>query len=298
MLQMYYDAADHKYPFPDKLFQKWDYWILSKKKLDLKNPKTYNEKLQWLKYYYHDSQHIHLVDKFEVRKFVTEKVGADVLVPCLGIFNKWEEIDFNALPDSFVIKCTHDSGSVVICRNKSDFNFDYARERIEHGLSQNHFYKSREWAYKFVKPRIIIEKFVENNDDSTLIDFKFMCFDGEPKVVDVLVGKNRAEGVQETYFDMDLNPFQATQGHPLISMKIEKPEFYDKMVEYAKVLSSGLPHVRVDFMATKDSFYFTELTFFNSGGRYPFDPESFDEYLGGFLNLPLKKRKMFGGDTY
>lgn len=290
MLQLYYDAADHKYPFPDKLFQKWDYWIFNKKRLSFKNPQTYNEKLQWLKYYYRNPAYIPLVDKYEVRKFVEEKVGSEILIPCLGIYEKWDDIDFSKLPNSFVIKCTHDSGSVVICKDKNNFDFDSARKKIERGLSQNQFYKSREWCYKNVKPRIIIEEFLENDDGTSIIDYKFMCFDGVSKVVDILRGKNRNETVEETYFDIDLCPYKVTQGHPNISVEIKKTSIYEKMVEYATILSENIPHVRVDFILVNDKIYFTELTFFNSGGRCPFNPESFDYFLGGCLNLPPKMR--------
>jgi len=289
MFRLYYACAHNKLPCPDKLFQKWDYWIFNKKKLNFKNPQTYNEKLQWMKYYYRNPAYTPLVDKYEVRKFVEEKVGADILVPCLGIFDKWDEIDFSKLPNAFVIKCTHDSGSVVVCRDKNNWDIEAAKKKIEFGLGRNQFYLSREWPYKNVKPRIIIEEYLSNKDGSSLVDYKFMCFDGKPEVIDVLTGKNNDEPNGDNFFDLDWNLMKVYQA-PNTPYTLNRPVNFDKMVEYSKILSKGFPHVRVDFLQADDKLYFTEMTFFPAGGRQPFDPEEYDYYLGSLLKLPPKMR--------
>lgn len=290
-LKIYYLASQGKIPFPDKAFQNMDYKLFNNgKKINFKNPQTYNEKLQWLKYYYRDPRLTPLVDKYEVRKYVKEKVGDEILVPCLGIYDSWEEIDFESLPDRFVVKCTHDSGSISICRDKKTWDKNEAEKIIKNGLGRNQFYLSREWPYKNVKPRIIIERYLENEDKSSLIDYKFYCFDGEPVIVDVLTGKNREEGVRENFYDMNWNLYEVTQGHPNTDYDLPKPFNYEKMIEYAKILSKGFPHIRVDFIEENDKLFFTELTFFSAGGRIPLEPESFDEWLGGFIKLPDKIR--------
>lgn len=288
---IYVPASKGKIPFPDKAFQNMDYKLFNGKKINFKNPVTFNEKLQWMKYYYRKPEFTALVDKYEVRNYIKEKVGSDILVKNLGVFEKWEDIDFNSLPDKFVIKCTNDCGSVIICKDKSTFDYKTAEKTIKIGLARKQFYLSREWPYKNVKPRIIIEEYLHNKDNSPLIDYKFFCFDGKPLIVDVLTGRNTAEGLHEDFFDMDWKHLDVQKDRqPNSKHEVVKPECFEEMIEIAKMVSPGFPFIRVDFVVAQNRPYFTELTFYNDGGRVPFNPESFDVWLGTFIKLPNKAR--------
>lgn len=286
-LRIYYWASQGKIPFPDKAFQNMDYKLYNGKKINFKNPQTFNEKLQWMKYYYRDPKLTPLVDKYEVRNFVREKVGEDYLVNNIGVYEKWEDIDFHSLPDKFVIKCTNDCGSVVICKDKKAFDFVNAKKTIEAGLARKQFYVSREWPYKNVKPRIIIEEYIYNADDSPLVDYKFFCFDGKPIIVDVLTGRNTLEGLHEDFFNMNWEHLDVQKDRqPNARYNVLKPKCFEEMMEAARTISPGFPFIRVDFVVSDEKPYFTELTFYNDAARVPFNPQSFDEWLGSLLVLP------------
>lgn len=287
----YRNGATNKIHIPDKMFQRMDFWVFNKKWLSFKNPQGFNEKLQWMKYYYRNPEYTKLVDKYEVRKYVESKVGSDILVPCYGVFDKWEDIDFDKLPNEFVIKCTHDSGSVVICNDKSNFDFDAAKEKIEKWLNRNQFYLSREWPYKNVKPRIIIEKYLANSNGDDSVDYKFFCFNGTPKMIDILSDRHSSTGMHEDFYDMNWQAYDVQKDRfPRCNHKLEKPDCFDRIKEIAEILSQGFPHIRVDFFVVEGKPYFTELTFYMDCGRIPFNPESFNLWLGEQLTLPPKMR--------
>jgi hypothetical protein len=164
---------------PDELFIKLRWDVLMDYKLDLKNPKSYNEKLQWLKLHEKDYSYTRLVDKYEVKKFVSNKIGNQYIIPTLGVWDNWEDIDFQKLPSQFVLKCTHDSGGVFVCKDKNTFDFEHVRKRVIHCLKTNFYYLNREYPYKNVKPRIIAEEYVEDSKTKELRDYKFFTFDGE-----------------------------------------------------------------------------------------------------------------------
>ncbi len=290
-VRIYQAAAHGKIPFPDKAFQKWDYKIHTGRKLNLRHPVTFQEKLQWMKYYYRNPEFTKLVDKYEVRDYVREKIGEDYLVPLYGVYNKWDEIDFSALPDEFVIKCTHDSGSVVICKDKNTFDYESAKKKIEAGLARNQFYLSREWPYKNVKPRIIIEKYLSGDVKLGIVDYKCFTFDGDVKFILVCSNRFKDGGMKVSFYDLKWQKMNLSQTDETNETEyIEKPQQFDKMIKCAQILGKGLPHVRVDFITDSDCLFFTELTFFDSGGRKPFVPVCYEIQFGKWITLPPKMR--------
>lgn len=259
-------------------------------RLNLNNPKTYNEKLQWLKLFYHNSKAVSLVDKYEVKRIVSEIIGEDYLIPTYGVWNSFEEIDFSKLPEQFVLKCTHDSGGLVICKDKKMLNIDSAREKLETSLKSNYFLLSREWPYKNVKPRIIAEKYMEDQTYHELRDYKFFCFDGEPKVLFVATDRmNKTEETKFDFFDMDYNWLDFRNGHPNASRHPQKPDNFEEMRIIAEKLSAGFPHMRVDLYDINGKVYFGELTFSHWGGLVPFEPNEWDYRLGKWIKLPKKE---------
>jgi hypothetical protein len=275
---------------PDKWYLKLQYRCFFNKKLNLINPKSFNEKLQWLKLYDRKPEYIKMVDKHEVKKYVTDIIGKEYIIPTLGIWDNFDDIDFDKLPMQFVLKCTHDSGSTIICRDKSKFNFNSAKNKISKFLLKNPYLPGREWVYKGVKPRIIAEKFMLNGDDPVLNDYKFFCFDGEPKCL--FVGTDRHLGdknVKFDFYDSDFNHLDIVQIHEQSGKQLKKPQSFEDMLSLSRLLSVNIPHVRVDFYEIDNKPYFGELTFFHHGGTVPFKTEEWDYKLGSMLELPLKK---------
>lgn len=270
---------------PDSLLLKIVFRLRVGYKLDLKNPKTFNEKLQWLKINNRNPLYTQLVDKYEVRKYVSQKIGEEHLIPLLGLWNDYDEIDFSSLPNQFVLKCTHDSGGVVICRDKSKFDYETAKKKINESLKRNYFWTLREWPYKNVKPRIIAEKFMEVNSAVGLPDYKIFCFNGDPKIWFTVT--NRSNGDPRCdYYDFEGNRLPFEQGYKNSDAPIELPSNLAQMQECAKKLSEGMPHCRVDFYSVNEQVYFGELTFFDSSGMEPFEPREWDEKLGSWIKLP------------
>lgn len=207
------------------------------------------------------------------------------MIPTLGVWDSFAEINFEVLPDQFVLKCTHDSEGVVIVKDKSNFDKEAARKKIESAMGQNFFYIGREWPYKNVKPRIIAEKYMEDKIDGELRDYKFFCFDGEPKVM--FIASERATGhVKFDYYDLNFNHLDIRQKYPNADTPRRKPDCFDEMIELAKKLSKGFPHVRVDFYEVNGKLYFGELTFYHFSGFMPFQPAKWDAEFGGWLKIP------------
>lgn len=273
---------------PDEMFIRLNYLRRMKQWPDLKNPTTYNEKLQWLKLHDRQPLYTQLVDKYEVRRFVEERIGGEYLVPLAGgPWNSFDEIDFDALPERFVLKCTHDSGGLVICRDKRALDREKARRRISQSLQQNFYYHNREWPYKDVQPRIIAEAYMEDASTNELRDYKFFCFDGEPRML--FVASDRQTAGEETkfdFFDMDYNHLDLRNGHPNAAVPPEKPAQFGLMRELAQKLSRGIPHVRVDLYEVNGRVYFGEMTFYHWSGMVPFDPPEWDRKLGSWIGLP------------
>lgn len=255
-------------------------------KLNLDDPKTFNEKIQWLKIHDRNPLYTTLVDKYLVKPWVAERIGQEHIVPTLGVWDTFDEIDFTSLPNRFVLKCTHDSGGLAICRNRSTFDLKDSRAKIKRSLSKNYYWMGREWPYKNVKPRIIAEEYLEASDgNGDPDDYKVFCFDGEPKAL--FVASDRASGdAKFDFFDTKWNHMPFVNGHPNAEHEPSKPEHLEEMLEYARILSKGIPQVRVDFYEVNGKVYFGEMTFYHWSGFVPFEPEEFDELFGSWVNLP------------
>ena len=271
----------------DEKYIKLVYYAEFKKKLNLSNPQTYNEKLQWLKL--HDRRDLYtiMVDKYAAKDYVSNIIGEKYIIPTIAVYDKFDDINFDKLPNQFVIKCTHDSGSIVIVKDKSKLDIKTAKRKINKGLKNNGYNYGREWPYKNVKPRIIIEKYMEDNDTKELRDYKFFCFYGEPKLMflatDRQVGKTKFN-----FYDLNFQLLPFTQGHPNDIRSIKKPKMFDQMIELSKKISKEIPHVRVDFYEINGKVYFGELTFYHYSGFEKFVPKEWDKKLGDLIELPKK----------
>ena len=254
--------------------------------LDLENPQTFNEKLQWLKLYDRKPEYSLMVDKYEAKKLAADKIGEEYLIPTLGVWESFDDIDFSKLPEKFVLKCTHDSGSIVICKNKAAFDVDAARKKLSKAMKRNYYYGEREWPYKSLKPRIIAEEFMVDGKTEELRDYKFFCFNGEAKMLFIATGRQSGEEVKFDFFDMDFNHLPIKNGHPNATTPPEKPETFEQMKEIAAKLSEGIPQVRVDLYEINGRIYFGELTFAHFGGFVKIEPKEWDEKMGKWVLLP------------
>lgn len=273
---------------PDKALLKMRYRIMMGKSLNLKKPQTYNEKLQWLKLYDRKSEYTQMVDKYEVRKYISETIGEEYLIPLLGVYDSFDEINFNFLPNQFVLKPNHTSGDIFICRDKSKINYLELENRVEKWMKRDFYWLSREWQYKNIKPRIICEQYMVDESGVELKDYKFFCFDGKPKAM--FVATDRWIDTRFDFYDMEFNHLPFTQHYKNATKKILRPKGFDKMVELAIQLSKDISHVRVDFYDINGKIYFGELTFTHFSGFEKFDPEEWDFIFGSWIKLPNKNR--------
>lgn len=258
-------------------------------KLDIKNPKTYNQKLQWLKLYYRNPITTQMVDKFLVKDFAKEIIGEKYLVQSYGIWNSFDEIDFNVLPKSFVLKTTHDQGGVIIVRDKNKLDKEYAKNKLSKHLNRQHYFLSREWPYKNVKPRIMAEALLIDNEVDDLYDYKFYCFDGEPKIMYIAHGRH-TDTCYLDFYDMEFNKLNISRPHyPQSNIKFQIPKNWELMKELSKKISKNFPHLRVDFYNINGTIYLGELTFFQGGGLMKFEPQEWDFKLGELINLDKVK---------
>lgn len=274
---------------PDRLYLKYLFHYVFGYKLNLKTPKTFNEKLQWLKLYYRNPFLTTLVDKYAVKQWVASKIGNEYIIPTLSVYDSVDEIEFNKLPERFVLKCTHDSGSTCICRDKSSFDYFSAKQKLAKSLQKDFYLKYREWPYKNVKRRIIVEEYKENSTSSSLVDYKFFCFNGKVKAL--FVATDRQSQEEETkfdYFDENYYKLDIINGHPCSKVPPQKPISFEEMKNKAELLSCGIPHARIDFYDVDGHIYFGEITLFHWGGFMPFSPQSWDKTFGDWLVLPSK----------
>lgn len=245
----------------DELYLKFKYRVFFYKKLNLNKPRTFNEKLQWLKLYDRKKEYIDLVDKHKVKQIVKEKIGEEYIIPTLGVWDSAEKIKFSDLPSEFVLKCTHDSGGVILCTNKDNFNINSAKRVLQKNLKTNFYYNSREWPYKGVKPQIIAEKYMGDN----LKDYKLQCFEGKVDHVLVCVGRYSQFGVRYYYFDTDWNDLHYSKDNGYMDV-VEKPKCLKEMIFVAEKLSEGMKNVRVDLYEVEGKVYFGELTLYTQAG--------------------------------
>lgn len=262
------------------------------KKLNLDHPVSFQEKTQWLKLHYKESLYTRLVDKYEVREYVAGKIGAEYLIPLYGVYESFDDIDFPSLPDQFVIKCTHDSGSTIVCRDKSSFNIKAARKRIMSSMKKDYFLEGREYPYKDVRHRIIVEKLlIADSDNTSVPDYKFFIFNGEPRMFFVAEGRFSKEGTRFTFYDMYWNelPIRA-KGHVAegAHTSVKKPECWEEMKEIVRKLSIPVPFVRIDLYISENKLYFGEYTFFHDGGVVDFEPDEWNYKLGKMIEIPTE----------
>lgn len=273
------------YVLSDKLFIKCAYYSTFGKKLNLEKPVTFNEKLQWLKLYDRKPIYTTMVDKYAAKKYVANIIGEKYIIPTLGVWDKFDDIDFASLPNQFVIKCTHDSGGLVICKDKSIFNYEEARIRINNSLKRDYYLNGREWPYKNVPRRIIAEKYMCKSDGSIPEDYKILNFNGNPGIIQVDL--DRFKNHKKKLFLPDWTELDFDFNYP--SEKeyfLRKPDVLNEMLELARRLSKEFCFLRTDFYVIDDKIYFGELTLYPASGFGRFSPEEWDERIGGWLNLP------------
>lgn len=281
--------VDHT--LPDKALLSLKFRINMHRKMHWNHPVSYSEKIQWLKLYGRTPENRIMSDKYLVKKYVEERIGANYVIPLIGVWDKPEEIDFESLPEKFVIKCNHNSGTgMFICKNKSQMDIHSICTELRKGLKEDYFIGSREYAYKDIPRKIIAEAYMEDEETKELRDYKFFCFDGEPKIMFIASGRSKGEHeVTFDFFDMDYNHLPFTNGHPNAKVPPQKPKCFEEMKHLAAELSKGIPHVRVDFYEANGKVYFGEFTFSHWGGMMPYEPEEWDYTMGNWIKLPVKK---------
>jgi hypothetical protein len=269
---------------PDSIYLRIIFFTETKQKLDLKNPKTYNEKIQWLKLYNRRMEYISYCDKYDVRTIIQKILGEKYLIELIDVWDNVSDINWHALPDKFVLKCTHGSSSNIICKNKKSLDIYATEKKLRKWMKYNWYWFGREWPYKNVKPRIICEELLETYDGMTPIDYKFMCFNGEPKLIQV--HRNRFKrSYTKTYYDRDWNKTNIIQGVPNSKFVEKKPSCFDEMIEISKKLSKDIPYIRVDLFEHKEAVYFGELTLYPTSGFENFSDVNHDILLGSWIDL-------------
>lgn len=273
--------------WPDGLFLKIKFRLVMGQKLDLKNPKTFNEKLQWLKLYNRRPEYTTMVDKYAVKQYVAEKIGEQYIIPTLGVWNNVDDIDWESFPNQFVLKTTHGGGGggVVICKDKATFDIDAAKGKLQKSLDSDIYLNFREWPYKDVTKRVIAEQYMTDESTVELKDYKFFCFNG--KVRCFKIDFDRFQDHKANYYDRDakLLPFGEVCCMPDFNRVFERPENFDRMIEIVETLSHNIPFVRIDLYNTDGKIYFGEITFFPAAGMGKFNPEGWDLELGKWINL-------------
>lgn len=273
----------------DRKYIQWKYWLTFGKKCDLDNPKTFQEKLQWIKLNDRKPIYHQMVDKYDAKRFIAERVGEEYVIPTLGIWNRFEEVDFDSLPNQFIIKNTHDSGTYFICKDKSKLDIKEVRKRLLIDSRKEDYYVfSREWPYKGLKHRIIAEPLLNDKRSEYLTDYKFFTFNGEPRFFYVTSNRGRDGGLKEDFFNLDGELLDINQyGYCNNNVTPELPKKISEMIDISRILSRDTYHLRVDFYEVDDRVYCGELTFFDGGGFSPFTPSKYDRILGDWIKLPI-----------
>ena len=276
---------------PDEEYLKKRFQLLCGYPLNLDDPKTFNEKIQWLKIYNRKSEYTTMVDKYAAKQWVAERIGEEYIIPTLGVWDHFEEIDFESLPDQFVLKCTHDSASVVIVKEKTKMDKLAAKRKLERGLRCQYYRLSREWPYKNVPPRIIAEEYIEDESGKTLVDYKMFCFNGEPKIM--MIGKGDPHGAGRTrdFYDLELNLLPFTNRAPNSKDPLSGLPQLKEIISISEQLSADIPYLRVDTYIVNEKIYVGELTFYHNAGFTPFEPEMWDRKLGDLIRLPNMETK-------
>lgn len=280
---------------PDRIYLKIMYRYFFDKSLNLKNPRTFNEKLQWIKLYDRKSTYTVMVDKVKARDFVSRKIGKKYLIPIIGVWDKVDDIDFNSLPNQFVIKCNHNSGKgMCICKDKTKLDIEDVKNKLREGLKEDYFYSGREWPYKNVPRKIICEKYMVDETGEGLNDYKVLCFNGKPKLIELHMGRFTDHQTQDIY-DIHWNKTTMSQANisdfQVSSKPSPPPDTLSEMIACSEILAKGIPHIRVDWYSINGHLYFGELTFFDGSGFDPWDNPKDDLMMGKWINLPFRKNK-------
>ena len=277
----FHSVSDEEY-----LKKLWKYRMGTE--LNLDNPTTFCEKMQWLKIHDHNPRYTTLADKYEIKKIVADTIGEEHVIPLLGVWDSFDEIDFTKLPDQFVLKTTHDSGSFMVCKDKEIFDFKRARKRFNKALKRNFYWSGREWQYKNIPPRIIAEKYIDSLGKPDSVEYKLTCMDGKVKFSTVCTGVAHARYEDRTndHFDHEFKPMPWYAYYKNSTKPVELPEQIHEMIKYAEILSKDIPYVRVDFYLVDGTVYFGEMTFYTWDGFLVFTPAEWDNILGDMLKLP------------
>jgi len=288
-LDVYYITKNYyyKYLISDEKLIKKKFKKRLNREVNLNNPKKYNDKLQWLKLYWDDPLAEAAADKYKVRELVTNRVGSQYLNKLLGVYESVDEIDLDVLPNKFVLKGTHGSGFNIICEDKTAIDWKFEFRKMRRWFKLNYFWQNRESVYKNIKPRIICEKYLEQDSDEELKDYRFFCFNGEPKFIAVDFSINDKEKTRRNLYDLNWNLMDPEITYPKELKKIvEKPKKLEEMIEISRKLSSDFPHARVDFYYINNKIFFGEITFFHQSGMGNIIPEEFEVTMGSWLELP------------
>ena len=270
----------------DETYLKIAYRIKMGKKLNLNPPMTFNEKLQWLKLYDRKPEYTIMVDKCEAKKWVADRIGEEYIIPTLGVWNHFDEIDFDALPNQFVLKCTHDSGGLVICRDKRKLDKVAARKKIETCLRHNFFWGQREWPYKNVKPRIIAEQYMEDSATKDFRDYKIFAIDGVVRALSIATNRGTKEETKYDVLGADFKYLPFTNDHINVDVQLQKPQTFEKLKKLTTKLLSEIPEARVSFYEVDGKTYFGEMTFSHWKGIVPFNQDNGDGTFGEWIKLP------------
>jgi len=277
-------------PFLDDIsFLKLYYWCTTGEILHLKNPKTFCEKINWLKINWKRSEFSELVDKVTVKEYVGKTIGEEFIIPTIQVVNDINMVDFKTLPKQFVIKCTHDSGGVFICKDKENFDIDFIKEKLRQNLERNFFNITREYPYKNVTPRILIESFLEDTLNTDLNDYKFYCFNGKAEYCQLITNRSTNETIDfydRNWIHQEFVGLTLSNVHPSNSVHI-RPMNYDKMLEISDKLAKSIysPFVRIDLYNIKGRIYFGEITFYPASGMGKFLPNKWNYILGDMINI-------------
>lgn len=269
---------------PDKIYLWMIFYKNTREIINFKNPEGFNEKLQWLKINDRNPEFTKLTDKYEVKKYIADQIGEQYVIPILGVWYNAYDIDFDKLPNQFVLKCNHDSRSVIICKDKSKFDIKSAIKKLNRHLKFNAYWYGREWPYKNIKPCIIAEEFMEEQKDQALVDYKVFCFNGKAKLIEVIRGRYTENYTQDIY-DIEWNNTGIGQGYKTDKSYLEIPDFLEEMIKLSEKLAKDIIHVRVDWYFINNQLYFGELTFFDGSGFAPFENKADDLLLGSWLDL-------------
>jgi hypothetical protein len=284
--------------FPDRLYIKLRYEMYCDDKLDLVHPKTFSDKLNWMKLYNRQPEYTMMVDKYLVKNYVAKKIGSELVVPLIDVWDRADDIDFSKLPMKYVLKCNHVSNVIIynngrfVHKSGNEMSQEGAVKLLNQQMKENYYRGSREWPYKNIRRKIICEKYIEKKNDEINIDFKCYCFNGKVKLIQRIEDILCSSQVTCDYFDENWNLVHIQnpyRNQPFV--QVEKPSVFDDMIKYAETLAKGIPFVRVDFMVWGNRIFFGEMTFFDWAGFIKFTPDEWNYKLGDWITLPTKKRR-------